>query len=133
MSLLERCVRAAEACAAACGQALAADAAYTSPGTERYSEAHLALVSCESVCMLVVRALREGDGDLALLQWCAESCAQCAAGEAPVGMPDAAWSLATRANLRCAIECHDVIERISEFAGSAIGASRDTDFQGLRA
>ena len=130
-TLLERCIQAGETCVAACERALASDASYTSPGTEPYTQAHLTLVSCVSVCSLLVRALREGDGDLELARWCAEICSACAAAEAPPGVSEAAWTPVVRACTRCAGECEAVVARISSFARQAFGASRDAEFQAL--
>ena len=130
---MQRCAQAAEVCAAACDAALAADDSYTRPGTEPYAAGHLALVSCGAVCSLVVAAVREGDGDLELLRWCAETCSQCASGERPEHMPPAAWSLVTRACMRCAIACQAVVDHVAHFARQAIEASRDTDFHNLEA
>ena len=128
-SLLKRCIQAGEVAVAACEMALGADDSYTSPGTAPYSPGHLALVSCVEVCGLVVRALRHGDGDVALLRWCAETCSQCSMSEAPETTPPAAWNLVTRACKRCAFECEDLIKRTAEFAQAALRAARDTDFQ----
>lgn len=130
-TLLDRCIQASESCAAACEMALASDASYTSPGTEPYSKAHLALVSCASVCSLLGNALRAGDGDLALVRWCAEICAHCAAGGAPEGVPEAAWTRVVHASTRCAAECEAVAARISSFVQQAFGKHRDSDFQQL--
>ena len=130
-SLLDRCIQAGDLCAAACEMALASDASYTSPGTEPYTEQHLALVSCASVCSLLVKALREGDGDLELVRWCAEVCAQCAGGQAPEGLPEAAWMHVVRASHRCANECEAVAARISSFTQQAFGRRRDSDFHPL--
>ena len=126
---MNRCLRASEACALACESALASDPSYTSPGTEPYSEAQLALVSCASVCTLVARALRMGDGDLELLRWCAETCSQCMAFAMPPGVPEAAWSGVVQACGQGAQACEALVERISRCAHGAIGAVHGTDFR----
>lgn len=130
-SLLERCVQAGNVAAAACEMALAADDSYTNPGTEPYAAGHLALVSCTNVCSLVVRALRDGDGDVPLLRWCAETCSMTAAGEAPQSISPEVWDLVVRACKRCAFECDELIQRSAHLAHTALRASRDTDFQVL--
>jgi hypothetical protein len=128
-TLMARCVEASDLCVAACEGVLATDPSYTSPGTEPYSEAHLAMVSCASACSLLSRAMRAGEADLELVGWCAEICLQSSALPKPAGAHAAAWTLVVRACRRCARACQAVVERISVTARDVIDASRDTDFQ----
>lgn len=128
-SLFGRCIEAGERAAAACEMVLASDDAYTNPGTDPYSTAHLALVSCAATCSLLVRALQEGDGDLELVRWCGEICCQCATADAPEGVSEPVWTLLVHACTRCASACEWVAESISSFAGQACGGRCDTDFQ----
>lgn len=126
---VQRCIFAGELCATACGLALAADPSYTSPGTEPYSGVHLALVSCESVCSLVVRALRAGDGDLELVRWCAEICFKCAEAAAPDSMPCGQWERVVAACRRCADSCQAVVDLLSASARDAANDTSATDPQ----
>lgn len=128
--LIARCIGASAACGAACDQALAHDAAYTSPGTDPYSESHLALLSCASVCALVARALGEGDADLELLRWCAEVCCATAA-HVSAAAPDPMYMAVVESCLRCADACRCVMDDVARQAQNAIGATRDTGFQDL--
>ena len=124
----KRCAYATDLCSMACEVALAADPSYTSPGTEPYSEAQLALVSCASVCTLLARALRGGDADLELVRWCAEICVKCAATDGPDGVPAAQWGLVVNACRKSAALCNLLIDSISQCTRSAL-SWRDTDVQ----
>ena len=130
-SFLRRCISAAEVCAAACELVLAADPSYTSPNTNQYSEAHLALVSCTSVCTLAARALREGDADLELLRWAGEISSKCACAARPDGVPDEQWAVVVAACRRCASHCRAVIERISGAARDALGEGLDSGLMSI--
>ena len=130
-TLLERCIRAGQECSSACEAALASDSSYTSPGTHPYSSAHLGLLSCASVCSLVVRALCEGDGDLELVRWCSEVCAQCAAAECPDGVAADAWAQVVEACTNYARDCRTLEERISAYAHRLFRDRSDSGFQTL--
>ena len=130
-TLLARCIRAGQECAAACEAALASDASYTNPGTNPYTSAHLTLVSCAAVCSLVVRALREGDGDLELLRWCSEVCTQCATADCPEGVAAPAWVHVVESCTSYAGDCHKLEERISDYAQRVFRDHRDSGFQAL--
>jgi hypothetical protein len=130
-TLLERCILAGQECAAACEAALESDASYTNPGTNPYTSAHLTLVSCAAVCSLVVRALREGDGDLELVRWCSEVCTQCATADCPEGVAADAWVQVVDACTRYATDCRTLEERISQYAHRVFRDHRDSDFQAL--
>lgn len=125
---VKRCVYAAELCSMACEVALGADPSYTNPGTEPYSDAQLALVSCASVCTLVARALREGDADLELVRWCAEICVKSAATAPLDGAPADQCRLVVDACRKSAAACNLLIDSISQSTRNAF-AWRDTDVQ----
>lgn len=125
---LERCIWAAEAAAAACEMALELDVSNTHAGAPPYTKAHLALISCASVCSVLVRALRNGDADPAMVRRCAEICHQCAGGEPPCGLSPATWTLVVRACARCASDCSSLADGSRSTDLQAFGASHDTDF-----
>lgn len=129
--LLERCIRASTLCAKACEAVLAADVSYTTPGTKPYDRVHLALVSCTSVCSLLVRALQENEGDLELLRWCAEICAQFTVLSPHESVPAAQWSEVVRTTAACAGVCLEIVDRVVLAARQTIGASQDTDYGAL--
>lgn len=105
-------IRACEKCAAAADAALASDPSYTSPGTDRYSQLHLALLSCESTCRLTAMALSEWRGDiLDMCAWCAEVAMQCACA-ARQHESDASERVEL-ACLRCVAACEAVIRAVA--------------------
>lgn len=97
-----RCKQSCEDCARECELALEQDPDYTQPGTEPYSERHLALVACVATCTLTAAALREGKADAELVLWCAETCRNCTS---TVEMSSSAWSRLLDACLACSVAC----------------------------
>ena len=101
-------ISACEDCAAAADAALANDPSYTSPGTDRYSQLHLALLSCESTCRLTAMALSEWRGDIRdMCAWCAEVALQCASAAREQESPSS--DVVAHACLRCVAACEAVI------------------------
>ena len=131
--LFKRCMQAAAKCGVACERVLASDESYTQPGAEPYDRAHLAIVGCVSVCALVAEALRDGDGDVELLRWCAEICAECSTLAPHSSVPAGDWAAVVTASTRCAQLCLEVVEEVETIASRAIDAGCDTDFQSLEA
>lgn len=131
--LFNRCIQASAACGLACERVLASDVSYSQPGDEPYDRAHVAIVGSISVCALVTGALRDGDGDIELLRWCAEVCCECASLTPHASVPAADWATVVRASTRCAQLCLEVVEQVETVARRAIDAGCDTDFHSLEA
>ena len=102
--LIKACRMACLNCVRECESALARDPLYTQPGTRPYSENHLALVACASVCQLTASALAELTPEtVELVAWCSEICCSCA------GMQQADAQLSTRnVCAQCAKTCMEL-------------------------
>lgn len=131
--LFNRCIQASASCGLACERVLASDVSYAQPGAEPYDRAHQAIVVCISVCALVAGALRESDGDIELLRWCAEACSECSTLTPHASVPAVDWTAVVSASRRCAQLCLEVVDHVETVARWAIDAGCDTGFHSLEA
>jgi hypothetical protein len=106
-AVLRECRWVCDACASDCEAALAEDPSYTSPGTDPYSQRHLALVTCASVCTLVAASMAEPSAHrFEMAEWAAEVC------EAYLDLQedgDKSDMFIQESCLRCARTCRELV------------------------